>query len=180
MVDISQIVESACLARSRAFRGIEKHRKKDCENKHGQTALRKQDEWLVSSVIHRLNMVSVQNYALVDQFLQPTKFPQIRFERVGETAGNLVTDACSGHSHTNGDTQIVSGDLTSIRRSQKLAVPKVVSRFAEVDDFWQLRAMILVVRALQRGFDHLPGCANLKLASRIVRTPRLLSGKKDS
>ena len=43
----------------------------------------------LSPVRSKSTMVNIQNYALVDQNLQCTEFPQIRFERVGETEGNL-------------------------------------------------------------------------------------------
>ena len=95
-------------------------------------------------------VVNVQNDAFADHILQvPTEFPQIRTERVGETRRNLETDACSGHSQTSGDKPTVSGDQTSIRRSQSWHSPRLCRRFAKVDDFWQLRARTLVVRAPQ-------------------------------
>ena len=46
--------------------------------------------------------------------------------------------------------------LDLYRKELKLAFTKVVSRFAEVGEFWQLRARTLAVRALQREFDLLP------------------------
>ena len=94
-----------------------------------------------------------QNDTLADQIFQPIESPQIGSERVGETEGNLVTDACSHHSQTSGVTRVVSGDLTSAGRSKSWQSPKIVSRVTKVDDFWQLRARTLVVKASQRGFD---------------------------
>ena len=67
--------------KKRAFRGIGTCRKRGCENKHGQTVLRKQDEWLFSSVIKKH---SGEYNALVDQIVQSTEFPQTRAERFGE------------------------------------------------------------------------------------------------
>ena len=60
----SQIAVSDCFARAnvcglrgcytiRAFRGIGTCRKIDSENKHGQTVLRKQDEWRFSGVVQK-------------------------------------------------------------------------------------------------------------------------------
>ena len=67
---------------------------------------------------------------------------------------DLETDACSDHSQTSGDRQFVSGDLTFVG---KFEAGNPQSRFAEIDDFWQLRAKILAASALRRGSDHLVG-----------------------
>ena len=104
-------------------------------------------------------MVNVQNDALArSDFFSPLSAPQVRNERVAETKRNLETDACSGDSQTSGDTRIVSGDLTFVGKIQSWQNPSVVSRFPEVEGFWQLRVRTPVVRASPGEFDHLPGC----------------------
>ena len=86
---------------------------------------RSQGEWLSSNVIRKHSGECPKRRLCRSHFAVPTEFPQIRTERVGETRRNLETDACSGHSQTSGDKPTVSGDLTSIRRSQRWHSPRL-------------------------------------------------------
>ena len=130
MVDISQIAVSDCFARAnvcalrgsykiRAFRSIGTCRNIVCEKSTARPSSENKASGF-SPERSKSTVVSVQYNALVDQNLQS----KIRAERVSKTKKNLSTDACSDHSQTSDDTQIVFGDLTSVGEFQSWQSPR--------------------------------------------------------
>ena len=65
--------------------------------------------------------------------------------------------ACSRPSARQQRNNFILHKLEILHVCWRKKVPKDWPHFAKVDDFWQLRARTLV-RALQREFNHLPGC----------------------
>ena len=83
-----------------------------CGYKRDQTFLRTHGERL-SSNVSKSTVMNVKNDAFADQILHSIEFPHVRTERVGETKGNLETDACMLCPLANKRRHTNCGDLYS-------------------------------------------------------------------
>ena len=121
--------------RNSVFRGIERRWRVIREKKHDQTVLRKEDEWFFSNVIQKHSCECQEGILKLMHALATPK----------HQAAHKLSLAV----------------WRQLQREANVAVSKVVPHSAEDYDSCQLRARILVARALRQEFGHLPGCAKL-------------------